>query len=105
MRNGTGELNMKCNAAVIHGVGPDWSVEEIEVDEPNLGEVLVHWTHAGLCHSDERLLPKLGTFSEYSCVAELDELITNTDSLDDINVGYQAMRDGEHIRGVVVHAS
>jgi Zn-dependent alcohol dehydrogenase len=34
---------------------------------------------------------------------KLDELITNTYSLEDINVGYQAMRDGENIRGVVVH--
>ena len=36
---------------------------------------------------------------------KLDELITNTYSLDDINVGYQAMRDGENIRGVIVHGS
>lgn len=34
---------------------------------------------------------------------KLDELVTNTYSLDDINVGYQAMRDGENIRGVVLH--
>jgi NDMA-dependent alcohol dehydrogenase len=46
---------MKCKAAVIHGVGQDWSVEEIEVDAPKTGEVLVQWTHAGLCHSDEHL--------------------------------------------------
>jgi NDMA-dependent alcohol dehydrogenase len=46
---------MKCKAAVIHGVGQDWSVEEIEVDAPKAGEVLVQWTHAGLCHSDEHL--------------------------------------------------
>lgn len=34
---------------------------------------------------------------------KLDELITATYSLDDINVGYQAMRDGENIRGVIIH--
>ena len=34
---------------------------------------------------------------------KLDELITNTYSLDDINEGYRAMRDGENIRGVVIH--
>jgi len=34
---------------------------------------------------------------------KLDELITNTYSLDDINVGYQAMRDGENIRGMVMY--
>jgi S-(hydroxymethyl)glutathione dehydrogenase/alcohol dehydrogenase len=47
---------MKCKAAIVHGVDQDWSVEEIEVDSPKAGEVLVHWTHAGLCHSDEHLL-------------------------------------------------
>ncbi|MFK7919734.1 MAG: NDMA-dependent alcohol dehydrogenase [Ilumatobacter sp.] len=35
---------------------------------------------------------------------KLDELITNTYPLDDINEGYRAMRDGENIRGVIVHA-
>ena len=34
---------------------------------------------------------------------KLDELVTNTYSLDDINVGYQAMRDGENIRGVILY--
>lgn len=31
-------------------------------------------------------------------------VITHTYPLDDINVGDQAMRDGENIRGVIVHA-
>jgi Zn-dependent alcohol dehydrogenase len=35
---------------------------------------------------------------------KLDELITNTYSLDGINDGYQAMRDGTNIRGIVEHA-
>jgi S-(hydroxymethyl)glutathione dehydrogenase/alcohol dehydrogenase len=34
---------------------------------------------------------------------KLDELITNRYSLDQINEGYQAMRDGENIRGVIVY--
>jgi S-(hydroxymethyl)glutathione dehydrogenase/alcohol dehydrogenase len=36
---------------------------------------------------------------------KLDELCTNTYSLDEINQGYQDLRDGKNIRGVVVHAS
>ncbi|HSH10647.1 MAG TPA: alcohol dehydrogenase catalytic domain-containing protein, partial [Ilumatobacter sp.] len=52
----TGGVEMKCNAAVLHGVNQEWSVEEIEVDGPKAGEVLVQWTHAGLCHSDEHLI-------------------------------------------------
>ncbi len=34
---------------------------------------------------------------------KLDELITRRYSLDEINDGYQAMRDGENIRGVIVY--
>jgi S-(hydroxymethyl)glutathione dehydrogenase/alcohol dehydrogenase len=34
---------------------------------------------------------------------KLDELITKRYSLDQINEGYQAMRDGENIRGVIVY--
>jgi S-(hydroxymethyl)glutathione dehydrogenase/alcohol dehydrogenase len=34
---------------------------------------------------------------------KLDELITRRYSLDQINEGYRAMRDGENIRGVIVH--
>jgi NDMA-dependent alcohol dehydrogenase len=34
---------------------------------------------------------------------KIDELITNRYALADINVGYQAMRDGENLRGIIVH--
>ena len=34
-------------------IGADWSVEEIELDEPKAGEILVKTTAAGMCHSDE----------------------------------------------------
>jgi S-(hydroxymethyl)glutathione dehydrogenase/alcohol dehydrogenase len=34
---------------------------------------------------------------------DLDGLITRTYSLDEVNDGYQAMRDGENIRGVILY--
>ena len=34
---------------------------------------------------------------------KLDELVTNTYKLDDINQGYQDMRDGKNIRGMLVY--
>jgi NDMA-dependent alcohol dehydrogenase len=34
---------------------------------------------------------------------KLDELVTNTYPIEDINVGYQAMRDGTNIRGMVMY--
>jgi S-(hydroxymethyl)glutathione dehydrogenase/alcohol dehydrogenase len=47
---------MKSRAAVLHGVGQDWQIEEIEVDPPKAGELIVHWKVAGLCHSDEHFV-------------------------------------------------
>ena len=36
---------------------------------------------------------------------KLDELITKTYTLDEINQGYQDMHDGKNIRGVIKYAS
>ena len=47
---------MKTRAAVLWGLHQDWQVEEIEVDPPKAGEVLVEWKAAGLCHCDEHLV-------------------------------------------------
>lgn len=46
---------MKTKAAVLWGPDRPWSVEEIELDEPRHGEVLVKMVAAGLCHSDEHI--------------------------------------------------
>jgi S-(hydroxymethyl)glutathione dehydrogenase/alcohol dehydrogenase len=34
---------------------------------------------------------------------KLDEMVTTTYTLDEINQGYQDMRDGKNIRGVIVY--
>ncbi|MSW21126.1 MAG: NDMA-dependent alcohol dehydrogenase [Actinobacteria bacterium] len=47
---------MKSKAAICHGAGTDWKVEEIDIDPPKVGEVLVQWKYAGMCHSDEHFL-------------------------------------------------
>ena len=44
---------MKCQAAVLRGVGQDWEVCEIELDKPRRGEVLVRMATAGICHTDD----------------------------------------------------
>ncbi|MEY4362451.1 MAG: hypothetical protein RL391_1757, partial [Actinomycetota bacterium] len=47
---------MKSKAAVLWEVGKPWSVEEIELDPPKAGEVLVEMKASGMCHSDEHLM-------------------------------------------------
>jgi S-(hydroxymethyl)glutathione dehydrogenase/alcohol dehydrogenase len=46
---------MKTHAAVLWGRGEDWQIEEIDLDPPRSQEVLIKWSAAGLCHSDEHL--------------------------------------------------
>lgn len=43
---------MRTRAAVLYGVGEPLVVEEIELDPPKTGEVLVKMVATGICHSD-----------------------------------------------------
>ncbi|MDQ6849987.1 MAG: NDMA-dependent alcohol dehydrogenase [Actinomycetota bacterium] len=43
---------MKTKAAVVYEPGKPIEIEELELDGPKDGEVLIRYTHAGLCHSD-----------------------------------------------------
>ena len=47
---------MKTQAAILWELGAPWSVEEIELDPPGPGEVLVKLAASGMCHSDEHLV-------------------------------------------------
>ena len=39
-------------AAVLHGVDQPLLIEDIDIDEPQAGEVLVKTSATGVCHSD-----------------------------------------------------
>jgi NDMA-dependent alcohol dehydrogenase len=43
---------VKTKAAVVYEVGKPIEIEELDLDGPKDGEVLIRYTHAGLCHSD-----------------------------------------------------
>jgi NDMA-dependent alcohol dehydrogenase len=47
---------VKTKAAVLWELNAPWSVEEIELDPPGPGEVLVKLSASGMCHSDEHLV-------------------------------------------------
>ncbi|GAB2641546.1 NDMA-dependent alcohol dehydrogenase [Gordonia jinhuaensis] len=46
---------MKTRAAVIFEPGTPWQVEELELDDPQYGEVKVELAASGMCHSDEHV--------------------------------------------------
>ena len=63
---------MKSKAAVLWETGTKWSVEQIDLDPPKAGEVLVRLAASGLCHSDDHLVtgdmvldPELAEASAY----------------------------------------
>ena len=47
---------VKTKAAILWERNTPWSVEEIELDPPKAGEVLVKLAASGMCHSDEHLV-------------------------------------------------
>ncbi len=50
-------------AAVMLGAGREWTVLDLELAEPRVGEVLVRVEYAGLCHSDHHMrLDPSGSF-------------------------------------------
>ena len=51
---------MKTRAAVVYEIGKPMEIEELELTEPRDGEILVQYTHAGLCHTDMHIA--LGDF-------------------------------------------
>jgi len=48
--------NVKTKAAILRARHTPWSIEEIELDPPKAGEVLVKIMASGMCHSDEHLV-------------------------------------------------
>ena len=72
---------MKTKAAILWELNTPWSVEEIELDPPGPGEVLVKMAASGLCHSDEHLvtgdlpfaLPIIGGHEGAGVVQEVGE--------------------------------
>jgi alcohol dehydrogenase (nicotinoprotein) len=48
-------MTMKTRAAVLRKHDGPWEIEEIDLDDPKEGEVVVRFMAAGLCHSDEHV--------------------------------------------------
>lgn len=59
---------MKSRAAVLWGIGQDWKVEDMDLDDPGPGEVLVKTKAAGMCHSDEHVVTGDMLMPHYPCI-------------------------------------
>ncbi|MEV8195462.1 NDMA-dependent alcohol dehydrogenase [Rhodococcus pyridinivorans] len=83
---------MKIEAAVLWEQNAKWSVEEIELDRPGEGEVLVRYVASGLCHSDDHCrigdipvnMPTVGGHEAAGIVEE-------------VGPGVHALKPGDHV--------
>jgi len=46
---------VKTRAAVLRAAPGDWVIEDLELDEPGVGEVLVEMVASGICHTDDHV--------------------------------------------------
>ncbi|UZJ24581.1 NDMA-dependent alcohol dehydrogenase [Rhodococcus antarcticus] len=83
---------MKTKGAILWGTNQPWSVEEIEVGDPQAGEVMVQLAASGLCHSDEHLvtggtpieMPVLGGHEGSGVVIK-------------VGAGVTGLKEGDHV--------
>lgn len=82
---------METRAALMLAPGDDWTVESLEVGAPQSGEVLVRFTHAGLCFSDEHL--RHGTLGDLPVVGGHE----GAGVVEEIGPGVTRLAAGDHV--------
>jgi NDMA-dependent alcohol dehydrogenase len=100
---------MKCQGAVLRGVGQDWEITEITLDPPREGEVLVKMAVAGICHSDDHFstgdmvpTPELAAIMEATGAPRLDYFPMlggheGAGVVEEIGPGVRSVKPGDHV--------
>ena len=100
---------MRTRAAVLHELHAPWSVEEIELDPPKAGEVLVSSRRPGMCHSDEHVVtgdlagasprpPMIGGHEGAGVVVEVGEGVDWLEPGDHVVFGFVPAAGAAHVR-------
>ena len=87
---------MKAKAAILWALNEEWSVEDVELDDPEPSEVLVRMSAAGLCHSDEHLvtgdipiaMPAVGGHEGAGVVEKVGNRVTTLEPGDHVAVSF-----------------
>ena len=96
------KLAGKGGTIVVTGIAPmDQGTSSVNLFELAMWNKEIKGTIFGSLNPRADIPKLLGMYREGQL--KLDELITKTYVLDEINEGYRAMRDGENIRGVVTY--
>lgn len=79
-------------AAILRGAGQDFEVTELDLDPPKVGEVLIRFVAAGLCHSDEHL--RHGDITPRFPMASGHE---GAGIIEEVGEGVNRLRPGDHV--------
>ena len=94
---------MQTRAAILWEPRTDWSVEDIELDDPKAGEVKVKLTASGLCHSDEHLLTgDMVLDPEMAALLELQQFPViggheGAGEVVEVGPGVTSLKEGDHV--------
>jgi len=83
---------MKTKAAVVYEAGKPIEIEELDLDGPREGEVLIRYTHAGLCHSDVHV-------AHGDLEARLPMVLGHEGAgiIEEVGVGVTRVKAGDHV--------
>ena len=102
MQLGAQQLCTKGGTIVVTAVAPMTQTESsVNLFDLAMSNKEIKGTIFGSLNPRADIPKLLGLYREGQL--KLDELITKRYTLDEINEGYRAMRDGENIRGVIVN--
>jgi S-(hydroxymethyl)glutathione dehydrogenase/alcohol dehydrogenase len=100
---------MKCQGAVLRGVGAQWEIDEITLDPPHEGEVLVKMAVAGVCHTDDHFTtgdmvpaPDFAAIMEAAGAPSVDYFPVlggheGAGVVADVGPGVRSVRPGDHV--------
>ena len=83
---------MKTKAAILTGLNKPWEVTELDLDDPKDGEVLIRFTAAGLCHSDEHL--RIG---DIQCRMPMIGGHEGAGIVERVGPGVSRVKEGDHV--------
>lgn len=86
---------MRTRAAVLRERHQPWSIEEIELDPPKAGEVLVKMVASGICHSDEHLVT-----GHFGFAAPMPPIIGGHEGsgvVQEVGEGVTSVAPGDHV--------
>jgi len=83
---------VKTKAAILTGLNKPWEVTELDLDDPKDGEVLIRFTAAGLCHSDEHL--RIG---DIQCRMPMIGGHEGAGIVERVGPGVSRVKEGDHV--------